>query len=33
MLTEAGKTMAQALIATGEASAWMDDLLHIEVKS
>jgi hypothetical protein len=33
MLTEAGKTMAEVLIATGEANAWMDDLLHIEVKS
>ena len=33
ILTEAGKTMAEALIATGEARAWMDDLLHIEVKS
>ncbi len=33
ILTEAGKTMAEALIATGEASAWMDDLLQIEVKS
>jgi len=33
MLTEAGRTMAQALIAAGEAGAWMDDLLHIEAKS
>jgi HD domain len=33
MLTDAGKAMAEALIATGEASAWMDDLLHIEVES
>lgn len=33
MLTDAGKAMAQALIAAGEASAWLDDLLPIEVKS
>lgn len=33
MLTDAGKAMAQALIAAGEASAWLDDLLRIEVKS
>ncbi|MGJ5177543.1 HD domain-containing protein [Bradyrhizobium oligotrophicum] len=31
MLTEAGATMAQALIAEGVASAFMTDLLHIEV--
>lgn len=33
MLTDAGKTMAQALIAQGVASAWMEDLLHIEVRT
>ncbi len=31
MLTEAGASMAQALIAEGTASAFMADLLHIEV--
>jgi len=33
MLTDAGKAMAEALIATGEAGAWMDDLLQIEAGS
>jgi len=31
MLTDAGRAMAEALIATGEACAWMDDLLQVEV--
>ena len=31
LLTDAGRTMAQALIAEGIASAFMTDLLHIEV--
>ncbi|CCD88921.1 conserved protein of unknown function [Bradyrhizobium sp. ORS 285] len=33
MLTNAGTTMAQALIAEGTASACMTDLLHIEVSA
>ena len=33
MLTDAGRVMAEALIATGEAGAWMDDLLQIEARS
>ena len=33
MLTDAGRAMAEALIATGEACAWMDDLLQVEVTS
>jgi hypothetical protein len=33
MLTDAGKAMAEALIATGEAGAWMDDVLQIGPKS
>ncbi|MGJ5050280.1 HD domain-containing protein [Bradyrhizobium oligotrophicum] len=33
MLTEAGTTMAQALIAEGTASAFMTDLLHIEASA
>jgi hypothetical protein len=32
LLTDAGKTMAEALIAAGEASAWMKDLLRIEAE-
>ena len=30
MLTESGRTMAEGLIATGVASAWMDEMLKIE---
>ncbi|GLH77206.1 hypothetical protein SSBR45G_21140 [Bradyrhizobium sp. SSBR45G] len=33
MLTDAGTSMAQALIAEGMASAYMPDLLHIEVSA